>query len=79
MARTMIPGFSTYVLPACKDRTPEPDLTILQTTPQEESYRASIPAEPCSPDLSKLKVTDTEEISPTRVQVNVLLLDHFSF
>lgn len=79
MARTMIPGFSTYVLPACKDRTRESDLTILQTTPQEESCRALIPSVPCSPDLSKLKVTDTEEISPTGVQVNALLLNRFSF
>ncbi|KIR58672.1 hypothetical protein I314_05511 [Cryptococcus bacillisporus CA1873] len=42
---------------------------ILQTTPQVESCRAPIPSVPCSPDLSKLKVTDTEEISPTQVQV----------
>lgn len=52
---------------------------ILQATRQEESCRAPIPSVPCSPDLSKLKVTDTEEISPTQVQVNALLLDRFNF
>lgn len=51
------------------------DLAFLQTRPQEESCHAPIPPEPCSPDLSKLKVTDDEEISPTRVQVSMLLLD----
>ncbi|EAL22487.1 hypothetical protein CNBB3660 [Cryptococcus deneoformans B-3501A] len=45
------------------------DTGCVKTRPQEESCHAPIPPEPCSPDLSKLKVTDDEEISPTRVQV----------
>ncbi|OWZ80203.1 hypothetical protein C365_01154 [Cryptococcus neoformans Bt85] len=44
------------------------DTGYAKTIPQEEFCPVPIPPEPWSPDLSKLKVTDDEEISPTRVE-----------
>lgn len=44
------------------------DTGYAKTIPQEEFCHVPIPPEPWSPDLSKLKVTDDEEISPTRVE-----------